>query len=447
MVTHQPRPEASKVSKTVRQVAAASAIGTTLEWYDFFIYSTAAALVFSSQFFPSFSGVAQTIAALSTVTIGYIARPLGSLVFGHFGDRLGRKQLLILSLLIMGVGTFFTGLLPNYEAIGVLAPILLITLRFLQGIALGGEWGGAVLMAVEHAPPAKRGFFGGLPQVGAPLGFILSTVVFLVPSVAMSQETFASWGWRIPFLLSLVLVFVGIYVRVRITESPEFKSATRERGVLRFPIVELIRTGWRPLVLGALIGSPLGVAFYIFSGYVIYYGATQLKLGRTDLLVAVLIGAAAMAIVIPFAASWSDRHGRRGPLVAGIILVGIWAFPSVWLIDTGNIVLVTIAVALGLAFIGVAYGPLATIYAELFDVRLRYSGAGLTYMLTGILGSGLAAILAPTFLAWSGHSWSIAVYMVGMAIIGLACVPFIAIQSRSDGSRRQPEFATEEGLR
>lgn len=406
---------------TVRRVAATSCIGTTLEWYDFFIYSTSAALIFSSQFFPDISGPAQTLAALSTVTVGYVARPLGSIIFGHFGDRLGRKQLLVFSLLLMGAATFATGLLPNYAQAGLWAPLLLVILRFLQGVALGGEWGGAVLMAVEHAPRNRRGLFGTLPQLGAPFGFILSTLVFLVPSLLLSGKDFESWGWRVPFLFSILLVFVGIYLRLKVTESPEFVHMRNREKPRKLPILEVLTTSWRQLLLGLGLGIPLGVAYYIYSGYVLAYGTKEIGADRNELLVAAVIGAVVMGAVLPYAGHLSDRFGRRAICLIGVIAVGAWAFPSFWLVDTGNILLITVAISVGLGCVGLAYGPLAALYAEMFPARMRYSGAGLTYMLMGILGSGMAPLAAPILLGATGTSAAIALYMVVMAALGSVC--------------------------
>lgn len=409
---------------TLRRVGLTTCLGTTLEWYDFILYSTAAALIFSSQYFPNISGAAQTMAALSTVTIGYLARPIGSVLFGHFGDRIGRKKLLVLSLLIMGVGTFATGLLPTFDQIGLWAPTLLVIVRFLQGVAIGGEWAGALLMAVEHAPEGKRGFYGSLPMLGAPLGFILSTVVFLLPSAMLSDESFASWGWRIPFLLSVVLVGVGLYMRLQVAESPEFQKVARTSEVVRFPMFEVLRTAWRQVLIGLGIGLPLGVAFYIYSGYVLAYGSREVGIGRTGLLVATLIGAAAWAAVMPYTATLSDRFGRRRFALAGVVLVGVWAFPSFWMIDSGNLVLVTVAVSVGLIAVGITYGPIATRFAEMFDVRMRYSGAGATYVLSGVIGTGPAPVVASALFSATGGSWSIALYMMVLALVGVACVPF-----------------------
>lgn len=415
-------PSPAKSPTSLRRVAVTTVVGTTLEWYDFFLYTTAAALIFAKQYFPNVSGAAQTIAALSTVTIGYLARPVGSILFGHFGDRVGRKKLLVISLLLMGLATFAVGLLPNFSAIGIWAPLTLFALRLLQGLAVGGEWGGALLMAVEHAPKGKRTLYGTLPQLGAPLGFLLSTVVLLIPALLLSDETFASWGWRVPFLFSFVLIGVGLYLRARVAESPEFEAATRASKVARFPLLDMFRTSWRQLVLGAGMGVPAALGYFLFSGYVLAYGTGEVGMSRNTLLISTIIGAVVMMAVMPYAAILSDRVGPRPMIFYSLVLLGLWALPAFMLFDTGNPILVTLAVSVGLLPVGSSLAAIAPWYAELFDIKLRYTGAGLTYMITGVLGSGLGAIVAPSLVGATGGGWLVALYLMAWSAIGLICL-------------------------
>ncbi|MGQ4599797.1 MFS transporter [Nocardia sp. R6R-6] len=408
-------------SAPLRRVAISTVVGTTLEWYDFFLYATAAALIFSKHYFPSISGTAQTIAALSTITVGYLARPIGSILFGHFGDRVGRKKLLVISLVLMGAATFAVGLLPNYAAIGIWAPLALFVFRLLQGMAVGGEWGGALLMAVEFAPPSKRAFYGSLPQLGAPLGFILSTAVLLVPSLLLDSPSFDSWGWRVPFLFSAVLIVVGLYLRARVPESPEFEAANESKKIARFPILEMFRKSWRQLLLGSAIGIPGGLGYFMFTTFILSYGSS-LGVSRNTLLIAVIIGNIAMMSVIPYAAKVSDRRGPRLPVLVSLLGILIWAFPTVRLLETKSPVLITVAVVVGLIPVGISLATLSPWFAEMYDVEIRYTGAGLTYMMTGLLGSGLAAIVVPSLLATTNGSGLVAAYLGAWTVLGIICL-------------------------
>ena len=372
---------------SIRKVVVASFIGTTIEWYDFFIYTTAAALVFPELFFPSFEPLAGTLASFATYAVGFLARPLGGVIFGHYGDKIGRKAMLVTTLLIMGIATFLVGLLPTYETIGIWAPILLVLLRLLQGLGLGGEWGGAVLMAVEHSPDDKRGLNGSWPQMGVPAGLVLGTGAFAVVS-AISGDAFVTWGWRVPFLLSILLIAVGLYIRLAIFESPAF-SRVRESGTeARMPIVDVFRTYPKNVLL--VVGSRIGidVVFYIFAVYVLTYVSTNLGLPRNLGLIAISIAALIEIFTIPAFASLSDKVGRRPVLMAGAAFLGLWIFPFFWLLDTGSASLIILAVIVGLS-IGHAmvYGTQASFYAELFGTRVRYSGASLGYQLAGIFGA------------------------------------------------------------
>ncbi|GAA3710902.1 MFS transporter [Nonomuraea antimicrobica] len=420
----------------LRRVVGASFIGTTIEWYDYFIYGSAAALIFAKQFFPTFSPAAGTLAAFATYSVGFLARPLGGVIMGHFGDRAGRKAMLVLSLMVMGLATAGIGLLPTYATAGIWAPILLVVLRFAQGLAVGGEWGGAVLMAVEHAPRSRRGFYGSFPQMGVPGGLILANLVFLVTSSALGAEVFADWGWRIPFLASLVLVAVGLVIRLKVEESPDFAelrkgSTAGERS--RVPVVEVLRTQWRAVLLagGGFIGT--NAIGYIFMVYVLSYTTQTLGLGRDDILLLVLIAAAVWLVTIPWAAAWSDRYGRRRVLLVGSAVLLLWAAVFFPLIDMGTTPAVLGAlVGMGMA-LGLVYGPQAAMFAELFAVRLRYSGVSLGYQIGAVLGGGIAPTVATALFATGNGTWPITVYLTGVAALSLAC---LALLTRNDEQGR-----------
>jgi len=400
----------------------ASFIGTTIEWYDFFIYTTAAALIFPQLFFPSFEPLAGTLASFATYAVGFLARPLGGVIFGHYGDKIGRKAMLVTTLLIMGIATFLVGLLPTYETIGIWAPILLVVLRLLQGLGLGGEWGGAVLMAVEHSPDDKRGLNGSWPQMGVPAGLVLGTGAFAAVS-AISGDAFVTWGWRVPFLLSILLIALGLYIRLAIYESPAF-SRVRESGTeARMPIVDVFRTYPKNVLL--VVGSRIGidVVFYIFAVYMLTYVSTNLGLPRNLGLIAVSIAALIEIFTIPAFASLSDKVGRRPVLMAGAAFLGLWIFPFFWLLDTGSASLIILAVIVGLS-IGHAmvYGTQASFYAELFGTRVRYSGASLGYQLAGIFGGALAPIVATALYAATGGPGLIGVYVAVLCLLSIVCV-------------------------
>src|SRR5262245_3317487 len=419
---------AQRPAASLRRVAFSTVIGTTLEWYDFFLYSTAAALIFATQYFPKISGTAQTLAALSTITVGYLARPFGSILFGHFGDRIGRKKLLIISLVLMGTATFAVGLLPNYDAIGITAPLCLFVLRFLQGMAVGGEWSGALVMAVEHAPRQKRAFFGALPQLGAPLGFVISTAILLLPSLTLNEADFKSWGWRIPFLLSILLIFVGLYLRARVPETPEFLAASKDSRIARFPLWTMLRTEWRQLLIGAIAGIPGALGYFTFTTFVFSYGAWH-GVSRNALLIVTIIANIAMMIVIPYVGVLSDRKGPRTVATLANLGLAIWSVPAIKLFETGDPMLIGLGGIVGLILVGFSLASLAPWYAELYDVKTRYTGAGLTYMFTGVFGSGLSAIIVPSLLASSG-TMGVAAYLIAWAVAGLIALAVARNSSR-----------------
>lgn len=424
---------------SIRKVVVASFIGTTIEWYDFFIYTTAAALVFPQLFFPSFEPLAGTLASFATYAVGFLARPLGGVIFGHYGDKIGRKAMLVTTLLIMGIATFVVGLLPTYETIGIWAPILLVVLRLLQGLGLGGEWGGAVLMAVEHSPDDKRGLNGSWPQMGVPAGLVLGTGAFAGVS-AISGEAFVTWGWRVPFLLSILLIALGLYIRLAIYESPAF-SRVRESGTeARMPIVDVFRTYPKNVLLA--VGSRIGidVVFYIFAVYVLTYVSTNLGLPRNLGLIAISIAALIEIFTIPAFASLSDKVGRRPVLMAGAAFLGLWIFPFFWLLDTKSASLIILAVIVGLSIGHAAvYGTQASFYAELFGTRVRYSGASLGYQLAGIFGGALAPIIATALYAATGGPGLIGVYVAVLCLLSIVCVYLADETFRRDIYEDEPQ--------
>jgi metabolite-proton symporter len=422
-----------------RRVARASFMGTTIEWYDFFIYATAAALVFGPQFFPSSSPLASTLAAYSTFAVGFIARPIGGVIMGHFGDRVGRKQLLVFSLVLMGAATFLIGLLPNYATIGFWAPVLLVLLRFAQGIGVGGEWGGAVLMAVEHAPPNKRTFYGSFPQMGLPAGIIVSNVIFLIIGLFVAQEQFAVWGWRIPFLLSAALVIFGLVMRLRIMESPEFTAVKDNGHVARQPMVELVRHHPKQLLLtsGASIAAPaLG---YLVLVYLLSYGTTELALSRTTMLTLIIIGSVTWMAVIAGSAVLADRIGRKPVFLAGTVLATVWSVPFFLFIDTAQPVIMAMAIIVATAGVAAMAGPQAALIADVFPVRIRYSGTSSAYQIGSVLGGAVAPIAATALFAAYGSSLPIGIYMAAMGLITLVSMAALTLPAATTSSSSSSE--------
>lgn len=428
------RQEATQPGQTssIRKVAFASLIGTSIEWYDFFIYGLAAALVFGPQFFPAFSGVAGVLAAFAAFAVGFIARPLGSILAGHFGDRVGRKVMLVLSLSLMGGATFLIGLLPSYAQIGVWAPVLLVTLRVIQGLSAGAEWGGAALMTVEHAPSAKRGFYGNFVQIGVPTGIILANLIFLASTGGLSEEQFAAWGWRIPFLLSIVLVAVGLFVRLRIMESPVFATLKETGRQSRWPVLEVVRHQYREVLLAggaAMANSAIG---YLVLVYSLSYGTDVLGMNRNTLLAIVLIASVIQVLLMMFFAALSDRIGRRNVFLGGAVFSVLWAVPFAALLSTASPVLIFLTVIVMLLGGGAMYSVQAALFAELFSTRVRYSGASLGYQLGVILGGGLAPFIATALFAATGTVFSISAYLIVLAVIALVSIIAIGETSKRD---------------
>ena len=425
MLTHPPdvRPNrgASSTAADARRVALASAIGTTIEWYDFFIYGTAAATVFGPQFFPQVSELAGTLAAFATFGIGFIARPLGGVVMGHYGDRVGRKFMLVWSLLLMGGATFAIGVLPTYARIGGWAPALLVMLRFVQGFALGGEWGGAILMSVEHAPNGRRGFFGSIVALGLPAGIILSNLVFLVASTSVASAEFAAWAWRIPFLASAVLVAVGLWVRLGVAESPVFASALATHGARRMPIVDVLRSSAGSVLLAA--GSYLAISSlgYVVLVYFVTYATRQLGLSLPLTLAIVVVASIVCAPVIVAAARWSDRLGRQRMTRWGLGALVVWSAVFFPLLDTKKPALVLLAVAGMLVIQGFYLGPQPAVFAELFPTAVRFSGASLALTLGTIVGGAIAPIVATYLFSVTGTSTLVTVYMTAVSILSFLC--------------------------
>lgn len=410
-------------SNSTRRVVLASFIGTTIEWYDFFLYVTASALVFGKLFFTTMDPLAATMASFATNAVGFFARPLGGIVFGHFGDKLGRKSMLVTTLMMMGLATFGIGLLPTYDQAGILAPILLVTLRFIQGLGVGGECGGAVLMAVEHGKPGQRGFLASWVQAGVPIGLLLATGVFRTLSSVIPEESFMAWGWRIPFLVGILLLGVGMFIRLRILESPVFTEAKKSSSTTEMPILEVIRKYPRNVLIAMGARFAENAFFYVITAFVLTYATQQAGFSKDQVLQAVLIGSSVQFFVIPFFGWLSDRVGRRPVYIGGTIFVGLFAFPFFWLVDLKSTDALWIAVTVGLIIHSAMYGPQAAFFSELFGTRVRYSGASLGYQLASPLAGGLAPLIATALLNQSGGKpWPVAVYLIIMAVITLVAV-------------------------
>lgn len=417
-------PADSPSAANTRRVVLASFVGTTIEWYDFFLYGTAAALVFNKLFFTNLDPLTGTMAAFGTYAVGFFARPLGGIVFGHFGDKIGRKSMLVTTLMMMGVATILIGLLPTYNQVGIWAPILLVVLRFVQGFGVGGEWGGAVLMAVEHSREGRRGFHASWVQAGVPVGMLLANGVFMLAS-RMEESAFLSWGWRIPFLLGILLLGVGMFIRLKIMESPVFTQAKREDPGPKVPILAVLRDHPKNVFLAMGARFAENAFFYIFTVLVLSYGSQHLGMGKAGLLNAVMLGSVVQLIAIPAFGALSDKVGRRPVYLGGAFFLLLFAFPFFWLIETKQTVLVMLAVVIGLIGHSAMYGPQAAFFSELFGTRVRYSGASLGYQLASPLAGGLAPLIATALLSWSdGRPWPVALYLIGMSLITLISVWF-----------------------
>jgi metabolite-proton symporter len=422
-----PRAAIGQAVNTPGQVLFASLIGTTIEFFDFYIYATAAVLVFPRLFFPTSDPASAVLASLATFGIAFVARPIGSALFGHFGDRIGRKATLVAALLTMGVSTVTIGILPTYDTIGVAAPALLALCRFGQGLGLGGEWGGAVLLAVENAPPGKRAWYGMFPQLGAPIGFLFSGSSFLALSEWLTNDQFLAYGWRIPFLASAALVAVGLYIRLTITETPVFQRAAEREERAKVPMLTVIKEHPRTLVLGTLASIETFVLFYLMTVFALSWGTSVLGYSRNTFLVIQLVGVVFFAITIPISALIAER-GRRTTLIWVTIAIGVFGLVMPPLLTSG-LVGATIAMIVGLSLMGLTYGPLGTTLSELFPTRVRYTGSSMTFNLAGIFGASLAPYIA-TWLAQNYGLQFVGYYVVGAALLTLAGL--VAIRETKD---------------
>ncbi|MFI9816598.1 MFS transporter [Saccharothrix variisporea] len=421
-------------SSGVRRVALASSAGNAVELYDFLLYGTATALVFDKLFFPSFDPRIATLLAFATFGAGFLARPLGGVVIGHFGDRIGRRSMLVLTLTATGVCTALIGVLPTYNSIGIAAPILLVALRVVQGFFLGGEQGGATLMAVEHAPPGRSAWYGSWTFLGSPVGLLLANGAMAL-ATAVSGDAFLDWGWRIPFLFSLVLVGVGLYVRLSVEESPEFRSVQRE--TVRVPVVEVVRRSWRKVLLGAGVNLGFNMFIFVLATFVVSYGTRQLQIPRSVLLNASLVGAAAQAVALLGFAWLSDRVGRLPVMLGGAAFLGVFALPLFWLLETRSPTLVLVALVLGFAGSAALFGPMPAYYAELFGTRVRYSGVSLSYQLGAVLGGGLSPLVATWLLGVTPthDSWPVSLYLIAGALVSALCLLAIGETLRTKAKR------------
>tara|TARA_B100000678_G_scaffold158266_1_gene132261 strand:- start:1044 stop:2351 length:1308 start_codon:yes stop_codon:yes gene_type:complete len=416
----------------IRKVALTSLSGTSIEWYDFFLYGAAAGLVFPKLFFGEVDATTALILSYMTFAAGFIARPVGGIIFGHFGDIVGRKKTLVIALMLMGVSSTLIGFLPTYETIGIAAPILLTFLRFCQGIAIGGQWGGAMLLVTESAPSNRRGYYGAYAQAGAPMGVILANIAFISVSLLTTEESFLTWGWRIPFIISFVLVIISMYIQLKLEDTKAFKEleAAKEsdedgsKVIKTSPILEALKRYPKRISLAAGAFLSVQVTFYILVAFVLAYGVETTDLSRNDLLTAVLIGSAIMVPTQFFFSDYSDKKGRKGIFMAGALLTAIWAFFLFPLIDSGNFFLVILGVTGGLTFLGMMYGPQAAFFAELFTTEVRYSGASLGYQIGAIIGGSFAPTIAT--LLWTSYDifW-VSVYIATASIASLVSVYFL----------------------
>ena len=419
----QTKTQSGGFGTSIGTIAFASAIGTTIEWYDFFLFGVVTPLVLNKLFFPNFDPLVGTLLAYTTFFVGFISRPIGGIIFGHYGDRIGRKTVLVLTILIMGIATFLIGLLPTYASVGIWAPIMLLFLRIFQGIGIGGEWGGAVLMAVEHSPAGRRGFYGSWPQIGVPAGLLLSSGMVYLLSY-LPENDFFSWGWRIAFLVSAVLVAVGLYIRLKIMETPAFTRIQESKKVVHVPFFELWQTHGKNTLLGLGARYIEGVTFNIFGVFIVGYLAGTLGLPRQTALAGVMISSAIMIVMLPIYGNLSDRIGRRRMFAFAGLLIGILSFPAFLLMQTKEPLLIWIAVAVPFAIVYPAvYGPQAALFSELFDTRVRYTGISFVYQFSGIYASGLTPIIATALLPAGGNKpWLICLYILAVSAVSALSV-------------------------
>ena len=425
----------------LRSVIRSSFIGTTIEWYDFYTYATMASLVIGKLFFPVMSDGAGTLAALSTFAAGFVSRPLGGLIFGHFGDRVGRKRMLVLSLVLMGGSSFLMGALPTYASIGMAAPAILVVLRLVQGLALGGEWGGASTMVIEHSPHGRRGRNGALVQVGAVFGGVISYAVILCLDLLMPEGAFLAWGWRIPFLLSAILVISGIVIRLRIQESPVFRELRERRQVARLPVLDALRSQPKQVVLVFFMYLADTVIAYINATFVVAHATDSLGVDQNTILATLMAIFFIAVLFAPRLGTLADRIGRRPVFLAGTIGMIVIAFPYLLLVDTGNIWLIAVALALGQIVNMLMYMPLAAFFMELFTPRVRYSGASLGVQLSTVAGGGTAPIIATALVAWAGgRIWAVGLYLVVIGLLA-SVAKFFACETKDLPAGDEPAGA------
>jgi metabolite-proton symporter len=418
--TMQEKSNPDKVN-SLKHVLFGSLIGTTIEFFDFYIYANAAVLVFPQLFFPGSDSTISTIESLATFSIAFFARPIGSVVFGHYGDKIGRKTTLVVALLTMGISTVAIGFLPTYASIGITAPLLLMLFRFGQGLGLGGEWGGAVLLAIENAPPGKRAWYGMFPQLGAPIGLLLSGGTFLLLSDTLTEEQFFDYGWRIPFIASAALVVVGFYIRLKITETPSFIASLETKKQVKIPMMELLKSYKRELVFGTLAAVTTFVTFYFMTVFSLSWATSDLGYSRRDFLIMQLFSVLFFGISIPVSAVLADRFGRRMVLI--VISVGIAIFGLFFssLLGSGNTTLITLFLCMGMTLMGLTYGPLGTFLSELFPTEVRYSGASLTFNFAGIIGAAFAPLIA----IWLAKNYGLT--YVGFYLSAAAVLTFFSL--------------------
>jgi MFS family permease len=436
-------PDQMKTDANMRKVALTALAGTSIEWYDFFLYGAAAALVFPTVFFGETEPATAYILSFLTFAAGFIARPIGGIIFGHFGDRIGRKKTLVMALLLMGISSTFIGLLPTYAMIGVTAPILLTALRFAQGLAIGGQWGGAMLLVTESAPDDKRGYYGAYAQAGAPVGVILANLAFILTSALVSEEFFITWGWRIPFLASVILIGISMYIQLNLEDTKAFReleASTKEKEkdetevskpINRSPVLEAIRKYPQRIALAAGAFLSVQVTFYILIAFLLAYGVASAGMSRDDMLIAVLIASAIMIPVQFMFSAYSDRHGRRGVFMLGAALTAIWGFCVFPLVDTGNFWLIVLAITGGLTFLSMMYGPQAAFFTELFNTEVRYSGATLGYQLGAIVGGAFAPTIAAKLWVDYDIFW-VSAYIAFASILSLLSVMMLTETYKSD---------------
>jgi metabolite-proton symporter len=424
-MSHAKQPHAGLPKADMKRVALASLAGTTIEWYDFYIYGTAAALVFPQLFFPGLGSAAALVASFATFGVAFVARPLGAVVFGHYGDRIGRKRTLVFSLMLMGAATLVVGVLPTAGTIGAAAPVILVLMRLCQGLAVGGEWAGAALLTNENAPAGKRGHYGMYPQLGPGLALVLSSVTFLAAALTLSQAQFLSWGWRIPFLVSILLIAVGLWIRLRIEETVSFQQVRHSDAVVRLPFADVFRHQWREVALVAGALTILFSSFYLGVSYLTSFGTTELGLDRTTVLTANIVAGTVFALTTIVSARLSDRFGRRNLIVLGNAVATVWALIVFRIIGSTDAVTFTLALCVTMIGVGMIYGPVGSYVPELFAARYRYTGAGVAYSLAGILGGSIPPVVAATLAANYGTA-SIGTYLGAMGVLSLVCVSLMS---------------------